>query len=372
MHPVLARRIRLDLYLGAWIPVAVLISAALAVPEHRRLPEAALLGVPLTLLAAFMSMAQYPMCRSLPLKNANLTRFAVSHTVWLLASVGVWLGAGAAAAWVLGHFAQFPGAFERFRQDAALASVLGSLLFTSVTILHYLMLSFEDAREAERAALEATVRTRDAELRALRAQINPHFLFNGLNAVASLAGSDPARARAMCVMLADFLRRSLALGGRLEITLEEELDLAGRYLEIERVRFGDRLRVERDIDPEALDCAVPALLLQPLVENAVTHGIAHSLTGGVVRLTARRTAGRLDLAVENPAEADRPESRGAGLGVTNVRSRLASLHPGATRVECRESDGVFRVDVVMPAVEHEPRSRLAHPAPSVGPPAEVA
>jgi len=124
----------------------------------------------------------------------------------------------------------------------------------------------------------------------------------------------------MCVMLADFLRRSLALGGRPEITLAEELDLAERYLEIEHVRFGNRLRVERDIDSGALRCMVPALLLQPLVENAVTHGHRAIAHGGSVRLTTRRVADRLEIEIENPADADRPPSRGSGLGLPNVRS----------------------------------------------------
>src|SRR5437870_9600021 len=284
MHPALARRIRLDLYLAAWIPVAVLVSAALAVPQHRTWLEAAILGAPLTLLAAFMGMAQWPLCRGLPLDRSEPVRFVVSHLASLVASLGIWVGAGAAGAFALQNLPPFPAALDRYRQDVPLMSVLGALLFFAVTMHHYLMISFEDARDAERLVLEAKVQTRDAELRALRAQVNPHFLFNGLNAVASLAGSDSARARTMCVMLADFLRRSLALGGRREIPLAEERDLAERYLEIERVRFGDRLRVERDIAAEALRCAVPALVLQPLVENAVTHGIAHSIEGGTVRL----------------------------------------------------------------------------------------
>jgi two-component system, LytTR family, sensor histidine kinase AlgZ len=372
MHPVLARRIRLDLYLLAWVPVAVLVSAALAVPEHRSLLEAVLLGVPLTLLAAFMSMAQWPMCRALPLDGSNPFRFFTSHVASLVASVGVWVGAVALAAYGLQHLPNFPAAFDRYQQDAPLVSVIGALLFFAVTMLHYLMIAFEDARDAERAKLEALVQTRDAELRALRAQINPHFLFNGLNAVASLAGSDPMRARTMCIMLADFLRRSLALGSHREISLAEELDLAERYLEIERVRFGERLRLERDVAPQALRCAVPALLLQPLVENAVTHGIAHSIEGGAVRLIARRTAGRLEIEVDNPADPERPASRGQGLGLANVRSRLASLHPGATRVESREAEGRYRVMVMLPAAERMPDPRPASEARAQAAPAEVA
>lgn len=372
MHPVLARRIRLDLYLAAWIPVAALVSAALAVPSHRAMMEALVLGVPLTLLAAFMSLAQWPMCRALPLDRTNIVRFMTSHIIALVVSVSVWTAAGAVAALILQQYAPFPAAFTRYREDLPFVSVLGALLFFSVTMLSYLMISFDDARDAEQAALEAKVETRDAELKALRAQVNPHFLFNGLNAVASLAGSDPARARTMTVMLADFLRRSLALGGRREIALEEELDLAGRYLEIERVRFGERLRLEMDVDPEALHCAVPALLLQPLVENAVTHGIAHSIEGGVVSLTARRSAGRLQIIVENPADPDRPPSRGQGVGVTNVRSRLASLHPGATRVECREAGGRYSVEVTLPAVEREIEAPSSGASRAPAAPAEVA
>jgi hypothetical protein len=361
MHPVFARRIRFDLYLAAWLPVAALVTAALAVPSHRGLAESATIGVPLTLLAAFMSLAQWPMCRSLPLDRSHPLRLAVTHLGALLVSAGVWVAFGAGVAGVIGVMPWFVGALERYRLDVPYVTVIGALLFFSVTMLHYVLISLDDARAAERTALEAAVRGRDAELRALRAQIHPHFLFNGLNAIASLAGTDPPRARAMCVSLAEFFRATMALGSREEIPLAEELDLARRYLEIERVRFGDRLRLVTEADDDALACVVPSLLLQPLVENAVTHGVAHSIAGGVVRLAVRRECERLTITVENPAEPDRPPSRGQGIGITNVRARLAALHPGATRVECREAAGRFTVEVVLPAVERGPHGAAAPP-----------
>jgi len=361
MHPVFTRQIRLDLYLAAWLPVLALVTAALAVPNHRGLVESALIAAPLTLLAAFMSLAQWPMVRALPLDRSHPLRLAMTHLGWLLVSAGVWVAAGAGAAGVLGATSRFAGALDRFRTDVPYVTVIGALVFFSVTMLHYVLISLDDARAAERAALEAAYRGRDAELRALRAQVHPHFLFNGLNAIASLAGSDPVRARAMCVMLAEFFRASMALGSREEIPLAEELDLAQRYLEIERVRFGDRLRLEIATADDVLACAVPALLLQPLVENAVTHGIAHSLEGGVVRLAARREADRLVVTIENPADPDRPASRGQGVGIQNVRARLASLHPGATRAECREAAGRFTVEVVLPAVVRGPHAAAPPP-----------
>src|SRR5262249_40432912 len=150
--------------------------------------------------------------------------------------------------------------------------------------VHYLLLAFEFARQAERRQLQLEVLSRDAELRALRAQLDPHFLYNSLNSISALTAVDPAGARRMCVLLADFLRGTLAMSTRDRIPLEDELALTDRFLNIEQVRFGARLQVERQVDDAAARCRVPPLFLQPLVENAVTHGIAGLIDGGVIRL----------------------------------------------------------------------------------------
>src|SRR6185369_358054 len=112
------------------------------------------------------------------------------------------------------------------------------------------------------------------ELQSLRFQLNPHFLFNSLHSSSALATIDGMRAREMCLRLAAFLRSSLGLGSRESIPMREEVELARNYLEVEQVRFGERLRVEADIDPACENCGIPPLLLQPLVENAVKHGIS--------------------------------------------------------------------------------------------------
>src|SRR4029079_2516584 len=150
----------------------------------------------------------------------------------------------------------------------------GFLLYLLAMAVSYLAAAFEVSRDAERRGLELQVLAREAELRALRAQLDPHFLFNSLQSISALTTADPPAARRMCLLLADFLRDTLAVGSQARIPLRSELLLAQRFLEIEQVRFGERLRV--DIEPEqAGDIAVPPLILQPLVENAVRHGIAH-------------------------------------------------------------------------------------------------
>src|SRR5262249_42091949 len=154
-------------------------------------------------------------------------------------------------------------------------------------------------------------------------QLHPHFLFNSLNSISALTGREPEAARRMCQLLGDFLRTSLALGARERVTFGEELELASRYLAIEQVRFGSRLGIERRIEPAAERCLVPPLLIQPLIENAVKHGVADRVEGGTIEIVAARRGTRLEITIENPRDPEAPPRRGQGLGLENVRQRLA-------------------------------------------------
>jgi LytS/YehU family sensor histidine kinase len=195
-------------------------------------------------------------------------------------------------------------------------------------------------------------------LTSLRAQIDPHFLFNSLQSISALTTADSAAARRMCLLLADFLRDTLALGARKRIALSSELALARRFLAIEQVRFGDRLRVAVEAPPDAEACEVPPLLLQPLVENAVTHGVAHMLEGGTVTIRVEKRPTSLVVAVENPCDADRPAGRGTGLGLRNVRERLQSEYADEAVLQSGESNGQFvaRLELPLEAGSQKPEA----------------
>jgi len=150
-------------------------------------------------------------------------------------------------------------------------------------------------------------------------------------------------------LLADFLRESLQLGAANRIPLAREIGLVSKYLEIERARFGTRLEIAIDVAPEAAAIEVPPLILQPLVENAVHHGVAHLVEGGEVMVRARQRDGLLELAVENPCDPDRPPSRGAGVGLGNVRSRSDTLFGHRASVDVTAAPNSFRVSIVLPA-----------------------
>lgn len=351
MHPILARRERIGLYLAGWLPLAPLVALLFVWGGGLPWPEAVALALPLVLVYAQLCLAAWYACQAVPLRQTRLWWLIAVHLAGAVLSSGAWVALGWAWAAVLTALPAFD-TLERFVPLALPLFALGIPLYLVAVAVHYLILAFEASRDAEARVLAARIAAREAELRALKAQLDPHFLFNSLNAVGALAGSDPAAARKMAILLAEFLRGSLRLGTRETIPLAEELAQAASYLAVERVRFGDRLAVEEAIDPEALACAVPALILQPLVENAVRHGVAQLLDGGVIRLEARRRAGRLLVAVENPCDPDHPPALGGSgerLGLGNVAARLATRYGEAGRLDVQSTGGRFRVEVSLPA-----------------------
>lgn len=325
LHPILARKGRLAPFLSLAVPLAAVLTGLLARPGAFRFGEAVSLAWLLAFVSLFLYLSVWYISRAAPLRGGRLARTVVTHAVAAILISSVWVLTGAGAARLLTPLwgPDFPSRYAA--QVPALFST-GILLYILSLALHSVLLAFEAQREAEQRALELTVLAREAELKALKAQIHPHFLFNSLNSISALAGTDPARARAMCLYLSEFLRKSLAFGERKSVPVAEELALARAYLEVEGMRFGSRLSVEEAVEPEGESCLVPPLLLQPLVENAVRHGIATTVEGGVIRLEARRTGNRLRILIENPCDPEAPPRRGTGLGLANVRQRLATRY----------------------------------------------
>jgi LytS/YehU family sensor histidine kinase len=215
------------------------------------------------------------------------------------------------------------------------------LLYLLAIALHYVLLAVQSSREAEILAHEA-------ELKALKAQINPHFLFNSLHSISALTAVDAVKAREMCIRLSDFLRATLRFGERNTVSFSEELALSKSYLEVEQVRFGRRLRVLEDIDAGCADCDVPPLLIQPLVENAVRHGIASLVEGGEIAIRGRRSPDAMRFVIENPFDPEAPAARKNGIGLANVRNRLQARYGGAARLDIEIEENRYRVVLLLP------------------------
>lgn len=221
-------------------------------------------------------------------------------------------------------------------------------------------------REREVAAADLRARLSEAQLEALRSQIHPHFLFNTLHGISTLMHRDVDAADTMLTRLSDLLRLTMQHRGQNEIALREELALVGQYIEIMRVRFGDRLTVKHDIQPQALDALVPQFILQPLLENAFDHGIARTSGPGTIEIVARSLDGKLEISITDNGLNSNGSAAPAvkqGLGLTNTRRRLEQLYGPAQSISLEKLPG--RGTKVVVAIPLHTRPENSLPATSV-------
>ena len=252
---------------------------------------------------------------------------------------------------VVRDFRVFSGLDQQMSRQYPLLFGSGVFLYLLAVALYYILLSNAATHEAEKREVEARLLARDSELKALKTQVNPHFIFNCLNSISALTSSDPATAREMCIRLAEFLRKTLGLGEKSSIPLREELELVHAYVSVEQIRFGARLKFEEDTDPGALEQEIPPLLLQPLIENAIRHGIATLAEGGRIRLEIKnRDSGNLAIDIENNFDPEAPRRVGANIGLKNVRQRVDATYGNRSRFDVSSETGRFHVAIQLPAV----------------------
>jgi two-component system LytT family sensor kinase len=247
---------------------------------------------------------------------------------------------------------------------------LGMCLFYGFVLLAWslLYLGIHTQAEADKqraralqaeAAAQAAAQT--AKLQALRSQLEPHFLFNTLNCISTLIVEQKSDlASEMISRLSDFLRMTLDAGEVTQVSVAEELDFVRRYVEIQALRFGDRLNVKIEADPQVLGARVPVLILQPLIENAVKHGILPSETGGTIKVRVVGDNGTLRLSVEDPGNSSLCEGR-AGLGLANARSRLSELYGENARLELHRTSSGSTVAVIEINRVHATKGRTDDP-----------
>ena len=230
----------------------------------------------------------------------------------------------------------------------------GVTFYLMVTGAYYSLIYYQEIKVREKKEAQLQLLLRDAQLNALKNQMNPHFLFNSLNSINALITAQPEKARSMLVRLSDLLRLSLATQTRPFVPLRIELDFAHSYLEIEKIRLGERLQYSEQVPDNLGKLKVPAMILQPLLENAIKHGIAPSQREGSVRLQIREGPHRLVIRVQNSvgegsASRDKQSSHGNGVGLENLKTRLAAIYDTNFRMEHGFlPEGDFRVTIEIP------------------------
>jgi len=296
------------------------------------------------LLYALLTPVVLRASRRFPLEPPRLARNIALHVVGALGMSVAWAALG-----TLLRLAIFPSAAGASTQKLWLGFVswvfttlpFGVGVYFALVAIQHSFFYFAQARERETQSAVLAAQLSEARLGALRMQLNPHFLFNSLNAVTVLVrDGNTAAASRMLELLSDVLRQVLRTGETHETALSQELNFLERYLAIEQVRFSDRLRPRIEIDPALARAAVPRFLLQPLVENALRHGIARRSDAGVVQVSAYRDDQQLVLTVrdDGPGLPTAPGA-GTGVGLSNTRARLAALYGSGATLEVANAEG---------------------------------
>jgi two-component system, LytTR family, sensor histidine kinase AlgZ len=335
---------------AGWLFLAHLIAALLQTGSNLSTRHVFLLAAILSALAQLSAWSAIFSCKTAPLDRTPAWRLLLIHGVSAVLLTFFWIKVGGIIVSQFEPLAGWQGVLPVYEQRVPVLYGTGIFFYMLSVALNYAMIAQKSTIAAQARALESDVRARDAELNALKAQINPHFLYNSLNSISALTSIDAARAREMCVLLADFLRATLGVGEKRAISLREELALLEKYCAIEKIRFGNRLAFEEEIQEEANACMLPPLLLQPLVENAVVHGIAQLAEGGWIRLRAVRNSERLAVTVENSWDPEAHSTRRNGLGLKNVQRRMETSFGKAAHIQTQAEDEVFRVTLSLPVV----------------------
>jgi two-component sensor histidine kinase len=345
-------RVVFRLVLAGWLGLALVdigqqVASSLASDREVDLLQTSVLTVPAYVVLAFLSPIVFRIVTVFPLRREQALRSGAAHAIAMLIFATVHLVISAAVSAELNGTMSFALLLQKWRFTYV---PLNLFRYWGLVWLYQALWNARRARAGELELEQLRAQAAAARLQTLTSQLRPHFLFNSLNVISGFAlKEEPERASRLIASLSDLLRRSLRQNA-VVTTLGEELSFVRAYLDIEQARLGSRLRVGIDVAAELETWVVPSFLLQPLVENAVQHGVAREAAGGSIRLRGRVEGERLVLQVEDSGRGFSGTTRNGGLGLAATRARLADLYRGDAELRTENIiGGGARVTVVLPA-----------------------
>ncbi|MCF6170192.1 MAG: histidine kinase [Bacteroidales bacterium] len=270
----------------------------------------------------------------------------VNHLVIALIIIALWI---TASYFFLANLFGDNTSYLQFLNDSLPWRVVTGMFYYLFFILfYYIILYYEDLQEKLKVESELQNLVKEAELNALKSQINPHFLFNSLNSISSLTMTKPDKAQEMVIQLSDFLRYSLSHDKNEKTSLEQEFSNMERYLAIEKIRFGKRLNFVSSIEEGCLSVEIPNMILQPLLENAIKHGVYNSTEEVLVELKCKEQNGFIVLEVCNDYDPEAVKKKGQGIGLENIRKRLQLIYQRQDLLEIQAEKMVFKATLRIP------------------------
>ncbi len=347
-HPITGNRRSILIYSLVWLMIAVtqgmLYLYVLNFPVSVVVTDALFSS----LLFGFVGLLAWYPTRYIPFQRQSPLYSILAHVVagivimgsWVLLSIGV----------LNAFFSTQADYIEFLNQTVAWRAMLGGLIYLVLVLIYYLVSNSQKLQERSQQEERLKGLVRDAELNMLKSQINPHFLFNSLNSIASLTMTNPDEAREMIIRLSDFLRYSLKHRENEYVPLGEELGRMKDYLAIEKVRFGEKLLYKFKISGDCEKFPVPTMIFQPLFENAIRHSVYESVDPVTIRFSCVPDEGHMKAVISNDYDPGIPSRKGTGVGLQNVRQRIALAYKENGTVQWTGKDGVFTVTILFPRI----------------------
>ena len=302
------------------------------------------------LVFAFAATVLWFVVRYSPPRSAMIWNMLINHLSSAALILVLWLGLSYFILVTL--FAADRMYTDFVRESIPWRAIIGLMFYILTGLAYYLVIMYRDLQARLKAEARLNELLKESELNVLKSQINPHFLFNSLNSVSSLTITNPEKAQEMVIRLSDFLRYSVSANTHRFVPLKKELENIQRYLEIEKVRFGKKLEYINHIEPECQEVMIPAMLLQPLFENAIKHGVYESTGTVCIETTCSTRPGLTVITMVNDFDPEAPRRTGTGTGLSNIRERLRLLYHRADLIEARAEGNKFRVNLKLPH-QHE-------------------
>ncbi len=347
-HPITGNRRSILIYAIVWLVIASLqgflfwyflqFSGALVITD----------AIISNVLFSFLGLLAWYPTRYIPFQKHTPVYSTLAHLVAALLVLGTWV----LVIYVLlsSIFSANEAYIQFLNSTLAWRMIFGGLIYLILVLIYYLVSNSQKLQERLQHEERLKNLVRDTELNLLKSQINPHFLFNSLNSISSLTMTNPSEARDMIIRLSDFLRYSLKHRENEYVPLKEEMVRMKDYLAIEKIRFGDKLFYEFDIDGSCQEFPVPTMIFQPLFENAIRHSVYESVDPVKITFKCVSGEGSMKAIISNDYDPEIPTRKGTGVGLQNVRQRIELAYQGKGSVRWDPGDKVFSVTIIIPRI----------------------
>jgi sensor histidine kinase YesM len=348
-NPILKSLKTLNYYLLFWAVLAFVFIIFLYLGTEIGLTASVTDGLVFTFLLGGLGLTLWYPARYIPIEKNSPAKILLTHSIGAIITTTIWLSAGY---FLMVSLFGVNAGYPAFLYSTIAWRVLIGILFYSLFVsFYYMIIYYTGFHEREIKETELKSLVTEAELRSLKFQINPHFIFNSLNSMSALTEIDPARAKQMIIKLADFLRFILRTNELERNKLSEELKNIRLYLDIERIRFEDKFDYDEEIHEDSGNIEIPSMILQPLFENAIKHAVYETLDKVSLRLNCEVQKEFLKIIVRNNFDETAKTKKGAGVGLKNIQERLKLIYHQDNLFYIKKENGIFEVTLYIPILE---------------------